>query len=417
MDAAEVFGLVERVAGVDPGCADREVLRGAVAACARLRGWLDGRDVQLAALLAGVVADPQSVLADVGRVSMRDAGRVLERVKTTTAMPALGEALDAGEVSGVHVDVLTKALRRLEPELRPALVERAERLVAVAGEASPGELERAVDVEVRRLEADGGLRRLERQRRAARLHEWVDGDGMWCLAGRFDPETGLILHNRLAAAVDVLFTDKVPECCPSDPRERQAFLRAHALVTLVDGKAPRAGRPEVVVVVDTTAVDEATGGPVIDWGYPVTLPDEVLHRILHRAQLHPVIVNAAGEVVYAPGKLNLGRTTRLANRAQRRALRALYPTCAIPGCPVRFEDCRIHHVTWWDHGGCTDLDGLIPLCSQHHHAVHDLHWHLKLTPDRTLTITYPDGTTQTTGPPRRGQPPADIHEPIPPQRE
>jgi hypothetical protein len=97
----------------------------------------------------------------------------------------------------------------------------------------------------------------------------------------------------------------------------------------------------------------------------------------------------------------LGRTTRLANRAQRRALRALYPTCAITGCPVRFAACKIHHVTSWEDGGLTDLVNLLPLCATHHHAVHDLGWHLTLATDRTLTIDFPDGTTTRTGPPRR----------------
>jgi hypothetical protein len=415
MEIAEVHGLVGVVAGIDPGCRDRDVLSGAVASSARLRAWLDGRDVQLAAQLAEVVSFPEQTLAEASRTSPRDAERVLERVRTTTALPAVAVALAEGDVSGLHVDVLTKALRRLEPGLRPALVDKADRLVAVAVDASPADLEKAVEVEVRRIEADRGRRRLERQRRATRLHEWVDRDGMWRLDGRFDPETGLVLHNRLAATVDTLFAEATPEGCPTDPLERQGFLRAQALVALTTGNGPRAGRPEVIVVVDTTTVDEATGGPVIDWGYPVQLSDEVLHRILHHAHLHPVITRD-GEVVHADGELNLGRSTRLANRAQRRALRASYPTCAIPGCPVRFEDCRIHHVTWWEHGGRTDLNGLVPLCSQHHHAVHDLGWRLALRPDRTLTVTYPDGTQQATGPPRRGHPAGD-REPIPPQRE
>jgi hypothetical protein len=411
-----VHRLVESVAGVDPGCRDRDLLCAAVGAAARLRGWLDRRDVALAAQLAEVLSFPEQTLAEVSRTSQRDAGRVLERVKTTTAISALGEALTAGDGCGAHVDVLTNALRRLEPDLRPALIERTGRLVAVAGETSPVELEHAVDVEVRRIETDGGRRRLERQRRATRLHEWLDRDGMWCLNGRFDPDTGLVVHNRLAATLDALFTEAVPEDCPTDPQERQGFLRAHALVALTGGKGPRAGRPEVIVVADTTTVDEATGGPVIDWGYPVTVPDEVLHRILHHAHLHPVIVNPAGEILHATGELNSGRTTRLANRAERRALRALYPTCAIPGCPVRFEDCDIHHITWWDHGGRSDLDNFAPLCPQHHHAIHDLGWQLTLKPNRELTITYPDGTTQTTRPPQRGRP-AKQRQPNPPQRE
>ena len=109
-----------------------------------------------------------------------------------------------------------------------------------------------------------------------------------------------------------------------------------------------------------------------------------------------------GVVLHAPGCLDLGRTTRVANRAQRRALRALYRTCAIPGCDTRYDLCQLHHIIWWEHGGRTDLANLLPLCVRHHHAVHDNGWHLVLAADRSLTVTYPDGTTETAGPPRRG---------------
>ena len=73
----------------------------------------------------------------------------------------------------------------------------------------------------------------------------------------------------------------------------------------------------------------------------------------------------------------------------------------MPGCAARYDLCRLHHVVWWEHGGLTDVSNLLPLCSKHHHAVHDQGWHLALRADRELTITFPDGTRQTTGPPRR----------------
>ncbi|MEI6497936.1 MAG: HNH endonuclease signature motif containing protein, partial [Actinomycetota bacterium] len=74
------------------------------------------------------------------------------------------------------------------------------------------------------------------------------------------------------------------------------------------------------------------------------------------------------------------------------ALRAMYRTCAFDGCDVAFHRCEIHHIIPWERGGPTDLDNLIPLCSRHHHLVHDLAWKLRLEPDRTLVITQPDGT-------------------------
>jgi len=48
------------------------------------------------------------------------------------------------------------------------------------------------------------------------------------------------------------------------------------------------------------------------------------------------------------------------------------------------------------------LWNLLPLCCWHHHAIHDRRWQLRLAPNRQLTIDYPDGTSQTTGPPKRG---------------
>ncbi|MGE0139110.1 MAG: HNH endonuclease signature motif containing protein, partial [Ilumatobacteraceae bacterium] len=54
----------------------------------------------------------------------------------------------------------------------------------------------------------------------------------------------------------------------------------------------------------------------------------------------------------------------------------------------------------WDADqGPTDIDNLVPICKHHHDLIHDNGWKLSLSPDRRLTITYPDGTTMTTGPP------------------
>ncbi len=126
----------------------------------------------------------------------------------------------------------------------------------------------------------------------------------------------------------------------------------------------------------------------------------MLIELFDRADVHTVVVRN-GAIVHAPGQLNFGRTTRLANSAQRRALRALYPTCGIPGCTARFDLCKIHHVHWWRHLGRTDLNNLLPICVKHHTLVHHGGWTIHLADDRTLTITLPDQTTMTTGPPKR----------------
>jgi hypothetical protein len=119
-----------------------------------------------------------------------------------------------------------------------------------------------------------------------------------------------------------------------------------------------------------------------------------LRRIACIANIIPAVLGTDGVL------RDLGRDSRLATPVQRRAMRAMYPACNIPGCRVPFEHCVLHHIRYWRHHGGTDMDNLIPLCSTHHHAVHEGGWHLALHPvNRQLTITYPDGSIQTTGPP------------------
>jgi hypothetical protein len=258
------------------------------------------------------------------------------------------------------------------------------------------------------------MAKLERQRRGVRLRSWVDPvTGMWHINGQFDPVTGLQLNGRLDAAIAALFADKTPQTCPSVPGEKQDHLCGLALLNLVgidpdaaEEKAysprpagPRFGRPEFVIVVDTVN-RSATGEPTVDCGLPVEIPWRVLVDLFGAADVHTVVVRN-GVVLCAPGRLDLGRTTRIASRAQRRALRGVYASCAVPGCSVRFDHTKLHHVRFWEHGGATDLDNLLPLCERHHHCVHDLGWQLHLGPQRELTITLPDGTIMTTGPPHR----------------
>jgi hypothetical protein len=393
-----VHELIDTVAGVDPACRDRTVLSAAVAASARLRAWLDGRDATLAGQLEQAVSYPEKVLADAARTSVRDAERTVTRARTSRQLPQLGDALAHGMVSGAHVDVAARALGQLEPHQRVGLVDRAAWLVGVAQRTTPEEFRSALAGEVRRIQADDGMTRLERQRRASRVRTWVDHrDGMWCLSGRFDPETGLRLHGRLVAALEAHFADQVPPGCPSDPFDKQDHLRARALVKLLEADDTiRVGRPEIVVVVDTTGPDE----PAVDWAIPVEIPWTVLADLAGTADIHTVVIRN-GVVLHAPGRLDLGRASRGASRAQRRALRGLYATCAIPGCAVKYDNCKLHHVIWWEHGGSTDLQNLLPLCEKHHHAVHDKGWVLSLGRRRELTVSTPDGQVMTTGPPRR----------------
>ncbi len=295
---------------------------------------------------------------------------------------------------------------------------------------TPDEVARRLADETKRLESDDGVARLERQRRATRLKTWTDKhSGMFRISGWFDPLSGLAVQGRLGAAIAAMFAKGLPEFAPEDPGERQDFLRALALIALTAGiisqehqseknsgvdpsseandlswvpfgasGPPRFGRPEIIVVVDCSNLD-AQGRPTVDWGQPVSLPFQCVEDLSRNALITKVVVNN-GNVVDPDGELDLGRTTRLANRAQRRALRALYSTCAVPGCCVRFEFTEPHHVMYWRNGGTTDLINLLPLCARHHASAHG-GWIFSLGPNRELTITLPSGQIMSTGPPTR----------------
>ena len=116
------------------------------------------------------------------------------------------------------------------------------------------------------------------------------------------------------------------------------------------------------------------------------LPVEVIRRLCCDGTIVPIWLGTDLEV------LAVGRQCRLATRAQRRALRAIYRSCAFPDCTVGFEHCRIHHVTFWEHLGPTDLDNLVPICERHHHLVHEGGWTLQLHAGRRITLQRPDGT-------------------------
>ena len=97
-------------------------------------------------------------------------------------------------------------------------------------------------------------------------------------------------------------------------------------------------------------------------------------------------------VLMGKGKeiLDLGRTQRLPNRAQRRALMCRDGGCRFPGCTER-RYVEAHHIVHWADGGPTDLSNLVLLCWAHHHAMHEGGYRMALT-SGAVTVWRPDGS-------------------------
>ena len=203
-----------------------------------------------------------------------------------------------------------------------------------------------------------------------------------------DPETDARIASVLDAAVA-----SARAAAQGDDVEFD-HLKADALVGLITGARTTGHRtPDLTLLTDSrTMRDGPHEDTVCETGDGQPLPVETVRRLGCDATITPITLDEDGV------PLNMGRTRRLATVEQRRALRAMYRSCGFPGCQVRFEDCRIHHVTWWEHLGATNLDNLLPMCERHHHHVHEGGWTLTLKPDRTITLRRPDGTLHHEGP-------------------
>ena len=401
MSELSVCERIGRVQAVDVARADIATLDAALAAVAAAARWVDAQQTRLAGAYAQLSVTPELGLAHALQVPFRDAETLVKRAGLTDECPTLAEALACGRLSGAHIDVILRSLTLLTADERACFLAGAHQLVVVGERLAVDRYREHVRRVRDRVRAPRDPdEQIRRQREATRLALWVDRDsGMWCLHGEFDPAAGLLLANAIKARTESLFHDRHPDTAPSDPIARQQHLRALAFADLVLHGGAKV-RVDVTGIVDLT--DIAPGGvATIDWGLPgIEIDPRVLAGLQGKLDVNLVVVRN-GVVLHAPGEMDLGRTRRHASRAQRRALSALYATCGVPGCSVPYDDCILHHLVAWSKGGRTDLANLFPLCTKHHHHVHDRGWVLDVGPNREVTLATPDGKTMTTGPPRR----------------
>jgi len=101
-------------------------------------------------------------------------------------------------------------------------------------------------------------------------------------------------------------------------------------------------------------------------------------RLACTAGIIPAVLGGKGEI------LDLGRRKRLFSPGQRKALRLRDRHCRAEGCTVPATWCEAHHKTPWSHGGTTDLNNGVLLCSHHHRVIHDPNYHHEWLPNGNL---------------------------------
>jgi hypothetical protein len=408
----EVFAAVR---DTDPDVLDAAELDTLQGRIAELKAWCDAKQVratrrQRALAAEGRACDPRHTLSGSGRQSSKDAKAASERESVCTSMPGFEDALANGDVSAGHVDAIAKATRGLDDHDRAEFAGEADTLLGEAGDQSVDAFEKncrdlAKSIRARNNER-ADIDELERQREQSKVTRWVDQQtGMCKTLIEADPLTdrhlwAAIQRSRKRLRRQRKQTGEAPTSF--DRLTVDAIVDAAANSSSSGGSAGSAGSPgravgdRIVVHVSLEhllagSADRSHNRGVCETDSGVELPVETVRRMACDGEIIPVVLDGRGVV------LDEGRAKRLATLEQRIAIEAMHTTCSFPTCQVSVDDCRIHHVDFWERGGTTNLDVMAPVCDTHHRHIHEGGWVVQITPDRVGTWIRPDGTVHWTG--------------------
>jgi hypothetical protein len=173
MSSAVAIQRLERIVttrdSVDARTATVADLEAGLAGVCGVRAFLDAAEAAMVAALELAVSFPESTIAETSRDSLGAASRTIERSNTLDAAPELAAALDAAAITAGHVDALTRAAKGLDHAQREQLVATADGLTDVAAVASVEQFSRRLRNERKTPLANGGIDRLEQQRRAVSM--------------------------------------------------------------------------------------------------------------------------------------------------------------------------------------------------------------------------------------------------------
>ncbi len=442
LDAAYLHALadLDRRPGAVPGAAAGRVAATFLVHAVNVAPGRAGQDVRAARALdpdgAGITPDAAAEGADPAH---------------STAMPHLATALAQGAISLAHVDVAVRCLRAVPTHLLHAVgddgVRGAARVDAFMTEqariVSPDTLRRIGAQLVATLDPDGEDSYDPNAVQRRRLDYSTDATGMLVGSFALDPVAGARLRTVIEALVKTQTPDPdqaVGEAAPGHDQpelpvrdERSASQRradalhqlCHNALNPTGGERPATATTQVIVVATPEQVADAMTATGPDQRADAADPSDArpadpnppglatdgangpldpatLAALLCTAVLTGILADPDGPV------LAHGRTRRLATAAQVRALTARDRGCVVPGCTLPPGRCQAHHITWWRHGGATDLDNLVLLCTRHHTAVHTGHWRLAVIDGVPYVIPPP--WIDPTATPRRNTMPTAEHQ-------
>ena len=342
---------------------------------------------------AGAAEPPESLFGNAGRRSGEEASRINGRADALDEfgqpvpnaspgpgtddtdgdavhaddadVPAEGGAADSferalrdGRVSTGHIDAIANATRRLDSEARAEFHRYSGDLLAAAVVESVAAFTRRCRTLAQRIvaaQSTSDADELDRQRCNSTVRRWVDKiTGMhhthleldpirdaqlWSVVNAHlssnvqhdgnakTPWMQMQVNAFVSAATGTPVASDRPSGTPDDANTRQDPDSPSRSRDHTDDLAHERRVPEITVLTDyRTLVEGLHELSICETDDGVALPVSTVRRLCCDAEIIPMMLGTDGV------PLDAGRSARTANRQQRRALRAMYRTCAHPDC-------------------------------------------------------------------------------------
>ena len=344
----------------------------------------------LATLLKISKAEAHRRIHDAEDLGPRSAltGEALEPVLSHTAA-----AQRRGEIGAEHVKIIRRFFDRLPGFVDHHTREAAEAdLAQVACGLKPEELHQVADRLAILLDQDGQLSDGDRARRRYLTIDKQGPDGMSDIRGRLDPEARAALDAVLAkwAAPGMCNPDDENPCVDGDAsveavtsdgrstgQRNHDALKALCRAMLASGQlGSHKGLPVTMVISTTLAELESGKGHAVTGGGSLLPMSEVIRQAAAAHHYLSVFDYHTAEPLY------LGRSRRLASRAQRIVLYARDRGCTFPGCTEPAYHSEVHHRTAdWADGGQTNIDDETLACGTDNRRVKPGGWRTRKRKD------------------------------------
>ena len=301
-------------------------------------------------------------------------------------LPAVGQALTAGEIDLKRARVITYGTSHLE-------IEQANTVADTVLEQAPGLTTGQLAARVRKLciaiQPDEAKQRYETALEQRRLVKEANTDGT----------TNLMLFNVSPKKAEEAF-NRVNHLAQSLHVKGETRtidqLRADVALDLLRGRSSykMTGRGTVTVHTDLKTLVELADEPGELAGYGPVIAD--IARQIAEAQTdaewrYRVTNEATGQ------PLHVGTTSkRRHNTTQKRAVELRDLTCVFPGCRMPATSCDIDHIKTWVDTHRTSATDSAPGCRHDHVGRHKFGWTYHRLPNGDYLWTSPLGHTHTT---------------------